>query len=84
MSRTAIVAMCLAAALSAAVSGQAFADDSPLIMASVRSLLADVLPPGTFLAFLQRRGKIGGQHKMPRVLDDAQLRELTARPGAAT
>ena len=46
--------------------------------------VVEALPPGTFLAFLQRRGKIGGQHKMPRVLDDAQLRELTARPGAAT
>ena len=34
------------------------------------------LPPGTFLAFMKRRGKIGGQHKVPRVLDAAQLAEL--------
>lgn len=35
------------------------------------------LPDGAFLSFLRRRGKLGGQHKLPRVLDTAQLAELT-------
>lgn len=42
-------------------------------------LLAPVvtsLPHGEFLAFMHRRGKIGGQHKVPRVLDQEQLDEL--------
>lgn len=36
------------------------------------------LAPGRFLQFLQVRGKIGGQHKMPRVLDPAQMAELSS------
>lgn len=39
------------------------------------------LPAGTFLAFMKKRGKIGGQHKVPRVLDREQLAELD--PAAA-
>ena len=42
-------------------------------------LLAPVvepLPAGAFLAFMRRRGKIGGQHKVPRVLAAAQHKEM--------
>jgi len=38
----------------------------------------DSMPAGEFLAFMHRRGKIGGQHKVPRVLDQEQLDELRA------
>lgn len=44
-------------------------------------LLAPIVtsvPAGTFLAFLARRGKVGGQHKMPRVLDGPQHDEIAA------
>lgn len=36
----------------------------------------DSLPIGTFLDFMKKRGKVGGQHKVPRVLDEEQLREI--------
>ena len=29
--------------------------------------------PGTFAAWMKRRGKLGGQHKVPRVINDADL-----------
>lgn len=36
-----------------------------------------LVPPGRFTAWMARRGKLGGQHKVPRVLDDAaELRGL--------
>lgn len=38
----------------------------------------DSLPDGAFLAFMQKRGKVGGQHKVPRVLDEQQLLEISA------
>ncbi|MCK5942408.1 MAG: GH3 auxin-responsive promoter family protein [Planctomycetes bacterium] len=38
----------------------------------------ELLPAGAFLAFMRQRGKVGGQHKVPRLLDDRQLRELEA------
>ena len=38
--------------------------------------MIDVLRAGTFLQYMARRGKIGGQHKVPRVLSDEQFREL--------
>lgn len=41
--------------------------------------VVDAVPAGSFLAFMQRRGKVGGQHKVPRVLDATQLRELTGQ-----
>ena len=31
------------------------------------------LPPGTFAAWMKRRGKLGGQNKVPRIVDDADL-----------
>ena len=32
-----------------------------------------VLPPGGFAAWMRDRGKLGGQHKVPRVINDAEL-----------
>ena len=29
--------------------------------------------PGTFAAWMKRRGRLGGQHKVPRVINDAKL-----------
>ncbi|MFK7739550.1 MAG: GH3 auxin-responsive promoter family protein [Planctomycetota bacterium] len=45
-------------------------------------MLAPTVEPlqqGAFLSFMQARGKIGGQHKMPRVVDSEQLGELLDR-----
>lgn len=33
------------------------------------------VPPGTFKAWMKSRGKLGGQHKVPRVINDAQIFE---------
>ncbi|HEX9646257.1 MAG TPA: GH3 auxin-responsive promoter family protein [Alphaproteobacteria bacterium] len=33
------------------------------------------VPPGTFAAWMRRRGKLGGQHKVPRVINDQALFE---------
>ena len=38
--------------------------------------VVEALPAGTFLDFMRRRGKIGGQHKLPRVLDERARREV--------
>jgi hypothetical protein len=35
-----------------------------------------VVPPGTFEAWMRRRGRLGGQNKVPRVLDAARLAAL--------
>jgi len=29
--------------------------------------------PGTFMAWMKRRGQLGGQHKVPRIINDAEL-----------
>ena len=31
------------------------------------------VPPGTFAAWMKRRGKLGGQNKVPRVINDEAL-----------
>ena len=31
------------------------------------------VPTGTFAAWMKSRGKLGGQHKVPRVINDAEL-----------
>lgn len=36
-------------------------------------------PPGTFEAWMRSRGKLGGQNKVPRVIEDAALLEGLAR-----
>lgn len=33
----------------------------------------DILPPGGFAEWMRRRGKLGGQHKVPRVISDHVL-----------
>ncbi len=38
----------------------------------------DSLPAGTFVEFMRKRGKVGGQHKVPRVLDPSQLADFDA------
>ncbi len=44
-----------------------------------------VMPPGGFAAWMKRRGQLGGQHKVPRViLDLALLDDLRAFARAAT
>jgi len=43
-----------------------------------------VAAPGTFFAWMKRRGQLGGQHKVPRIINDAELFEdLRAFAGAA-
>ena len=42
----------------------------------LRAPVVEALPHGAFLAWLRRRGKVGGQHKVPRVLGDDVAREL--------
>jgi hypothetical protein len=49
---------------------------SALSLAAPRVVL---LPRGAFDRYMRARGKLGGQHKVPRVVEDhALLRELTA------
>ena len=31
------------------------------------------VPPGTFAAWMKQRGKLGGQNKVPRVINDQAL-----------
>lgn len=35
--------------------------------------LAQVVPPGTFMQWMKRRGKLGGQHKVPRLSNNRQF-----------
>lgn len=39
----------------------------------------EVLPPGGFAAWMTQRGKLGGQHKVPRVIHDRQQFESLRR-----
>jgi hypothetical protein len=49
---------------------------SALSLAAPRVVL---LPRGAFERYMRARGKLGGQHKVPRVIEDrALLRELAA------
>jgi len=50
----------------------------------MRPPLVHPAPPGTFAAWMKRRGKLGGQNKVPRVITDAALLDdLKAAAGAA-
>ena len=40
-----------------------------------------VLPPGTFAAWMEAQGKLGGQHKVPRVINDQRQFESLYRLG---
>ena len=42
-----------------------------------------VVPHGTFAAWMGRRGKLGGQHKVPRVINDPALFEDLRRFAAS-
>jgi hypothetical protein len=42
---------------------------------ALKELIVDVLPEKTFLEFMDKQGKMGGQHKFPRVLKGAKLDE---------
>jgi hypothetical protein len=49
-----------------------------------------IVPPGTFVGWMRGRGKLGGQHKVPRVVNDRALQDdllafcgLARRPRAA-
>jgi hypothetical protein len=33
----------------------------------------EAVPPGTFAAWMKSRGQLGGQHKVPRIINDADL-----------
>ena len=43
----------------------------------------DAVAPGTFAAWMKRRGRLGGQHKVPRIINDtklfASLRDFAAK-----
>ena len=39
----------------------------------LRAPAVSAAPPGFFAAWMKRRGKLGGQHKVPRVINDADL-----------
>lgn len=40
---------------------------------ALKDVRLDVLPQSTFMEFLRLKGKIGGQHKFPRVLKGRML-----------
>ena len=35
--------------------------------------VATALPPGGFARWMKARGQLGGQHKVPRIINDAEL-----------
>ncbi len=41
----------------------------------MRAPVAVSVPPGTFAAWMKTRGQLGGQHKVPRIINDAELFE---------
>jgi hypothetical protein len=42
---------------------------------ALRDVKVDVLPEQVFMDFMRAKGKIGGQHKFPRVLKGKMLEE---------
>ena len=42
---------------------------------ALREVMVDVLPEKTFMDFMSYKGKVGGQHKFPRVLKGKLLQE---------
>jgi len=42
---------------------------------ALKDIMVKVLPESTFMAFMKAKGKIGGQHKFPRVLKGKMLEE---------
>jgi len=42
---------------------------------ALKEVLLDVLPEKTFIRFMRCMGKVGGQHKFPRVLKGKMLED---------
>jgi hypothetical protein len=42
---------------------------------ALKEIFLDVLPEHTFMAFMKHKGKVGGQHKFPRVLKGRMLED---------
>jgi hypothetical protein len=40
---------------------------------SLAAPIVEVVPPGIFAAWMKRRGKLGGQNKVPRIINDGAL-----------
>ena len=45
---------------------------------ALKEVIVDVLPEHTFMDFMKAMGKVGGQHKFPRVLKGKMLQEWQA------
>jgi len=45
--------------------------------AALKDIMVDVLPLQCFYNWMESKGKVGGQHKFPRVMKTAQLKEFT-------
>jgi hypothetical protein len=45
---------------------------------ALKAVRVNILPEKTFMDFMEQKGKVGGQHKFPRVLKGAMLEEWTA------
>ncbi|HET6544593.1 MAG TPA: GH3 auxin-responsive promoter family protein, partial [Chryseolinea sp.] len=43
--------------------------------AALKEIFVDVIPVNTFYAWLESKGKVGGQNKFPRVMKNAQLED---------
>ena len=44
---------------------------------ALKEVFVDVLPEQVFMEFMQTKGKVGGQHKFPRVLKGKMLEDWT-------
>jgi hypothetical protein len=42
---------------------------------ALKEVMVKVLPESTFMGFMKSKGKIGGQHKFPRVLKGKMLED---------
>ena len=47
---------------------------------ALRPPVVHAVPAGTFYAWMKQRGKLGGQHKVPRLCNDRQLLESLLAP----
>ncbi|MDD3009733.1 MAG: GH3 auxin-responsive promoter family protein [Bacteroidales bacterium] len=46
-------------------------------IAAIKEMTVQILPAAAFYDWMEEKGKTGGQHKFPRVLKEAQLKEWT-------
>jgi hypothetical protein len=44
-------------------------------IAAIKDVIVEKVPPSVFYEWMKAKGKIGGQHKFPRVLKNKQLEE---------